>query len=152
MAKEYDGNITGWITMGGKRIPIRKGESKADAVSKAKGEGKKNITKPSKKRAFFYSSKEGQSYADYKTDKERDEGVAKLTTKKRSHLMNRDIPRKLKSASKKDSLAKEERDIARAEVFDTSGAFAKAGIKKDRPKGRSREEIEKDLIKKGIIG
>lgn len=39
MAAKYDDNITGWITVGGRRVPIRKGQSKADAVKGMKSGG-----------------------------------------------------------------------------------------------------------------
>ena len=66
-----DKDITGWITVGGRRIPLRKGESKKDAISKnvKRGEGKI--------RNQQQHSKYGRGYTDHFSSEE-----AKASAKK----------------------------------------------------------------------
>ena len=69
-----DKDITGWITAQGRRVPIRKGQSKKEAISKniRKGEGKyKNQ---------MAHSKYGRAYTDH-LNKEDAEASAKKEKK-----------------------------------------------------------------------
>ena len=71
MAK-YDSDITGWVTVGGRRIPLRKGESKKEAIAKnvKRGEGKT--------RTFYQHSKHGRAYADNNSQARADEHTKQM--------------------------------------------------------------------------
>lgn len=94
-----DSNITGWITVQGRRVPIRKGQSKAEAVKSnfnaKKGEGKT--------RAHYQSNKEGRYYKDYNDAGKAKTDAAKETKRKGTDLVTTEKIG-IKSAHKKRRL------------------------------------------------
>lgn len=72
----YDKDITGWITVGGRRIPLRKGQSKADAIKSnvKRGEGKTKV--------FYNYGKKGMGYKDYNSDAAAEDDIKKETKKR----------------------------------------------------------------------
>lgn len=71
MAKQYDDDIVGWFTVKGKHIPIRKGQTKGDAIKSA-------FSKDGRVTIEFVNLKYGWFMEDYEVSNETHEKMEKL--------------------------------------------------------------------------